>query len=380
MAVRIVLKCSKADADMLLDNGSTEIDQISIDDPGRAVYNSEAGNKEYNSHFRVAYIDPSKHREMLQQISDDTRKYADPKRPTRILLSNIEDNSYSVFNQFTKYAEEQCDVPGRLYVGEPLTIENNLHMDITRSRYANMLIIGSESETARSIFTFTILSLAINYWVSHGKKHPSEPFIYLLNYKPLRDSFFADMPELMAKELLTKYIINVPVADYDAVNKTVSELYGFTDEKTEISDDSDKYLMIFGYQRAEELKSNEKEEKETDILSIMSSQTKKSSLSMREMMETILTEGAQKGIHVILWQDDFKSMDEANRKMMTYFYHKIAFSMPKEDYSKFVGLNDISQLGENTAVYSSRTDDMMNFRPYQAPDKEWISSICNKLQ
>ena len=91
MAVRIVLKCSKADANLLLDNGSSEIDQISIDDPGRAVYNSEAGNKEFNSHFRVAYIDPSKHRGMLQEISDSTRKFADPKQPTRILLSNIED-------------------------------------------------------------------------------------------------------------------------------------------------------------------------------------------------------------------------------------------------------------------------------------------------
>lgn len=33
MAVRIVLKCSKSDANLLLDNGSAEIDQISIDDP-----------------------------------------------------------------------------------------------------------------------------------------------------------------------------------------------------------------------------------------------------------------------------------------------------------------------------------------------------------
>ena len=89
--MRIVLKCSKADANLLLDNGSSEIDQISIDDPGRAVYNSEAGNKEYNSHFRVAYIDPSKHRGMLQEISDSTKEFADPKQPTRILLSNIED-------------------------------------------------------------------------------------------------------------------------------------------------------------------------------------------------------------------------------------------------------------------------------------------------
>lgn len=96
MAVRIVLKCSKADANLLLDNGSSEIDQISIDDPGRAVYNSEAGNKEYNSHFRVAYIDPTKHRGMLEDISDKTKEFADSKQPTRILLSNIEDNNLTI--------------------------------------------------------------------------------------------------------------------------------------------------------------------------------------------------------------------------------------------------------------------------------------------
>lgn len=380
MAVRIVLKCSKSDANMLLDNGSTEIDQISIDDPGRAVYNSEAGNKEYNSHFRVAYIEPSKHRGMLQEISDDTRKYADPDKPTRILLSNIEDNSYSIFNQFDNYTADRCNVLGRLYIGEPLTIENNLHMELVRNRYANMLIIGSESETARSMFAFTILSLAINYWVSHDKKHPSEPFIYLLNYKPLRDSFFEDIPKIMATELLTKYVVNVPIADYDAVRDVVSDFHSIAIGNNAPAADVDKYMMVFGYQRAEDLKSSEKEEKEDNILSMMSSQANAVSYSMKEMMETILTEGSQQGMHVIMWQDDFKSMDDANRKMITYFYHKIAYGMSKEDFSKFVGVNDISQLGENTAVYSSRTDDTMNFRPYQSPDKSWVASICEKLQ
>lgn len=380
MAVRIVLKCSKADANMLLDNGSTEIDQISIDDPGRAVYNSEAGNKEYNSHFRVAYIDPSKHRGMLQEISDDTQRYADADKPTRILLSNIEDNSYSIFNQFENYSEEHCKVPGRLYIGEPLTIENNLHMELVRARYANMLIIGSESETARSMFAFTILSLAINYWVSHGKNHPSEPFIYLLNYKPLRDSFFEDMPKDLATELLTKYVINVPVADYDAVKGTVAYFHSVATGNASSPEETDKYLMVFGYQRAEDLKSAEKEEKEDNILSMMSSQANAASYSMKEMIETILTEGSQHGMHVIMWQDDFRSMDDANRKLITYFYHKVAYGMSKEDFSKFVGVNDISQLGENTAVYSSRTDDTMNFRPYQSPDKSWVASICEKLQ
>lgn len=379
MAVRIVLKCSKSDANMLLDNGSSEIDQISIDDPGRAVYNSEAGNKEYNSHFRVAYIDPSIHRSMLQEISDDTRKYVNPDKPTRILLSNIEDNRYCIFNQFDNYSKDRCNVLGRLYIGEPLTIENNLHMELVRNRYANMLIIGPESETARSMFAFTILSLAINYWISHGKKYPSEPFIYLLNYKPLRDSFFEDIPKEMATELLTKYVTNVPIADYDVVRTTISNLHSVVIGDTPPVE-VDKYLMVFGYQRAEDLKSSEKEEKEENILSLMSSQAASSSYSMKEMMETILIDGSQRGVHVIMWQDDFKSMDDSNRKMITYFYHKIAYGMFKEDYSKFVGVNDVSQLGENTAVYSNRTDDNMNFRPYQSPDESWVASICEKLQ
>src|SRR5699024_9732386 len=121
-------------------NGSAEIDQISIDDPGRAVYNSEAGNKEYNSHFRVAYIAPEKHRGMLQEISDKTISYAD--KPTRILLSNIEDNKYSIFNQFATYEPNQCPVSGRLYIGEPLSVTNNMNMDLVRSDNANLLKIG----------------------------------------------------------------------------------------------------------------------------------------------------------------------------------------------------------------------------------------------
>lgn len=53
--------------------------------------------------------------------------------------------------------------------------------------------------------------------------------------------------------------------------------------------------------------------------------------------------------------------------------------MSKEDYSQFVGVNDISQLGENTAVYNNRIDDTRSFRPYQSPDKEWLETVCESL-
>ena len=100
---------------------------------------------------------------------------------------------------------------------------------------------------------------------------------------------------------------------------------------------------------------------------------------MKEMIEVILTMGAQNGIHSVFWQDDFKALDFADRKLITYFYQKIAFDMSKEDYSQFVGVNDISQLGENTAVYNNRIDDTRSFRPYQSPDKEWLETVCESL-
>lgn len=377
MAVRIVLKCSKADATMLLGDGSADVDQISIDDPGRAIYNSEAGNKEYNSHFRVAFIDPSKHREILEEVSRRTSPMA--KSQTRILLSSIEDNRYSIFNQFTNYHPADCAVPGRLHVGEPLSLVNNLHMDLNRTEYSNLLMIGSDTEKARSMFAFAMLSLGINHWVSHAQRPPQEQFIYFLNYKPLRDDYFIDAPGLVANDYLTKYVKNVPVNNRQQVKSIIEYLYEYASGARVDEANEDKYLMVFGYQRAEDLKSEEKNEEKQDILSMMSARPTSESRSMKEMLEIILTKGPQNGVHVIIWQDDFKALDIADRKFITYFYQRIAFDMGAEDYSQFVGISDGGQNGENSAIYSNRIDDTTSFRPYQTPDKTWIEYICANL-
>lgn len=377
MAVRIVLKCSKADATMLLGDGSSDVDQISIDDPGRAIYNSEAGNKEYNSHFRVAFIEPSKHRGILEKVSETTSKLSD--NETRILLSNIEDNKYSIFNQFSNYSASDCDVPGRLHIGEVLSVDNNLRMELTRTEYSNMLMIGSDSDKARSMFAFAMLSLAINYWVSHGKTSPDEPFIYFLNYKPLRHRYFIDAPALLAEKILTKYVKNIPVNSPSEIKSIIEDMYNRSNDANYGGSATSKYLMVFGYQRAEDLKSEEKAAEQQDILSMMSAKPKGPSRSAKEMVETILTQGSKNGVHAIFWQDDFKSLDIADRKLMTYFYQKIAFDMPKEDFSQFVGVNDVSQFSDNTAVYNNRIDDTQSFRPYQSPDRAWLEDICEKL-
>lgn len=379
MAVRIVLKCSKADANLLLDNGSSEIDQISIDDPGRAVYNSEAGNKEYNSHFRVAYIDPSKHRGMLQDISDKTKSFADPKQPTRILLSNIEDNKYSVFNQFRTYSAANYKTPGRLYIGEPLSVTNNMAMDFERKEYSNLLMIGSDTEKARSMFAFAILSLCINYWVIH-RKTPEKPFITLFNCKPLEDSYFKDTPQLLS-EYLPEFVNYIACGDMNEVQDILSEYYDDVESKGAVK--TDKYFFVFGYQRAEELKSEKKLSQSEDIdnlFNIMPSANNHPKLSPKEMFRQIVKSGAQAGIHTVIWQDSFVPLYQDNKDMMSFFNMKVAFDMSPEDFSRFVGANDVSLMSENNAIYYNRARDNQKFRPYQAPDEDWLKEISERLK
>lgn len=379
MAVRIVLKCSKADANLLLDNGSSEIDQISIDDPGRAVYNSEAGNKEYNSHFRVAYIDPSKHRGMLQDISDKTKSFADPKQPTRILLSNIEDNKYSVFNQFRTYSAANYKTPGRLYIGEPLSVTNNMTMDFERKEYSNLLMIGSDTEKARSMFAFAILSLCINYWVIH-RKTPEKPFITLFNCKPLEDSYFKDTPQLLS-EYLPEFVNYIACGDMNEVQDILSEYYDDVESKGAVK--TDKYFFVFGYQRAEELKSEKKLSQSEDIdnlFNIMPSANNHPKLSPKEMFRQIVKSGAQEGIHTVIWQDSFAPLYQDDKDMMSFFNMKVAFDMSPEDFSRFVSANDVSLMSENNAIYYNRARDNQKFRPYQAPDEDWLKEISERLK
>lgn len=380
MAVRIVLKCSKADANLLLDGGSTEIDQISIDDPGRAVYNSEAGNKEYNSHFRVAYIEPEKHRGMLQDISDSTKQFADAKQPTRILLSNIEDNNYSIFNQFVTLNANTYKTPGRLYIGEPLSVSNSMAMDFTRSEYSNLLMIGGDTEKARSMFAFSILSLCINYKIAH-QQAPEKPFIYLFNCKPLDDSYFKDTPKLLA-EFLPEYIQYVGCGDTNEIQSIVSQIYDDVSGGTG-DVDTDKYFFVFGYQRAEELKSEIQLSQSEDIdslFNIMPSSSSNSRLSLKEMFRTIVKDGAQKGVHTLIWQDSFNALYQDDKDIMSYFSMKIAFDMSPEEYSRFVSANDVSLMNENNAIYYNRARDNQKFRPYQSPDEDWLKNISDKLK
>lgn len=241
-------------------------------------------------------------------------------------------------------------------------------------------MIGGDTEKARSMFAFAIMSLCINYWIVN-RKAPETPFITLFNCKPLDDSYFKDTPKLLA-EFLPEYVRYVACGDIAEVQTIVSELYEVASGSAS-SGITDKYFFVFGYQRAEELKSETKLTQSEDIdtlFNIMPSGTNQPKLSPKEMFRIIVKDGAKKGVHTLLWQDSFNALYQDDKDMMSYFSMKVAFDMSPEEYSRFVSANDVSLMSENNAIYYNRARDNQKFRPYQAPDEEWLKTISEKLK
>lgn len=369
IAVRMVLKCSEADANMLLDNGASLVNQISINDAGRGVYNSEAGNNEYSNMFKAVYIRPDEHDDLLKRISE---KYSNfPDSHPRILLSNIEDNNFCVFNRFADKGFSLEDGE-QLFFGEPLVIDNRMKVAFSRSDCSNLMIVGANSENARNIFSFCLLSICIEYWLLHDKKPPALPIIYLMNFKPLKDSFFDDIPKIIAKEYLKNYIAYVNCSSAEEIRSVVETLYGET--KGINADLDDKYLFVFGYQRAEELKVTHG--KIDDLSGIGDIQN---SVSTNSMMKTIIEAGPSIGIHTCIWQDSYKALSTENNDMISYFHMRVALEMPAEDLNAFVLENDVNTANENNAIYYNKIDDNQRIRVYQTPSIEWVKELCEKL-
>ena len=146
--------------------------------------------------------------------------------------------------------------------------------------------------------------------------------------------------------------------------------------------DTDKYFFVFGYQRAEELKSETKLSQGDDIdslFNLMPSSANKPQLSPKEIFHLIVKDGAKRGVHAILWQDSYSALEQDDNNIMSYFNLKVAFDMSPEEFSRSVGANDISLMSENNAIYYNKARDNQKFRPYQAPDEDWLEDISAKL-
>lgn len=374
MSVRIALKCSSTDADMLLEDGGNIIKQIATDDPGKAIYNSEGGNKTVNTEFRVSYLQPDKHKALLREISSQTENQ--DSSSTRILLNNVEDNPNNIFNRFSKMNDVDKFKGHPLFLGETVSISNNMNIEFENEKASNLLLVGNDDEKARNMFAFSVLSLCISSWLKNGKKAPKQPIVYLMNFKPLEDSYFKDMLELEGT-LLNKYVRYSSFRDSD---KGIAELYEHLQSRN--GSEESEYLLVYGLQNANVLKNDSVAAQRQELMRglpsfLGGSEEQKSTY---QMFKDIMIYGPQSGVHSIIWHDNYTALDVSERTLVSYFDMRIGFNMSKDEYLQFVNENNSEALNDNNAIYYNRIRYNQRFRPYQAPDEDWMRKICGLLE
>ncbi|MGN0699779.1 MAG: hypothetical protein ACI4J8_02125, partial [Oscillospiraceae bacterium] len=268
-----------------------------------------------------------------------------------------------VFSKFNRFALPDYEDDNRqIIVGESLDMVGIMNISFTRTARSNLLMIGDNTDKARNLFFFAVLSFCIDNWLKNGKQPPKKPAVKLFNFKPLNDDYFIDTLAAAA-ELLPRYIEYIDCSSLEEITSAISDLYNTSGDENK----PDSYAAVFGYQRAEALKSTAK-------LSVGGQ-----SISLSEMFLDIMRNGSEKGVHTIMWQDKLNTIADNYADIISLFNMRIAFEMSKEALIAFIMEENTEAFDENSAIYFNSLFDNRKFRVYQSPRMDWIKFVCEKL-
>jgi len=251
------------------------------------------------------------------------------------------------------------------FVGEPVAIKDPTAVPFRRQAGANVLMVGQQEESAISIFSSMIASLAAQH-------KPDEAIFYLLDGTPA-DSRQFGMLERVLKTLPHKSHIVAWRDTPNAINDIATALKERQENDTQTGPAI--YLLLFGLQRYRLLR------KQEDDFSFSKSDEAEAPKPDKQFAE-ILSEGPAHGIHNILWSDTPVTIERTlDRSAMRQFDNRILFQMSASDSSNLIDSPLANRLGAHRALlYSEEQGTFEKFRPYEMPDEAWLELVAKSLK
>lgn len=355
IAVRIALKCPKEDAEILLGAGNDAIAQIEDNDAGSAVYLPAISTPKTNNKFRVGYISPEAHNEILKGIEEHYAKSGSKRWDTRVLVSDVADSRDSVFQEYLKRSHLIVD-PRKIHFGESLNIDRNLSILFEPRKNENMLLAGKDAQKAQNLLFFITLDLVMQKLKAIQDGHaPSQ--IYVFNFNDSEESSIQDKLQDMVM-LLPDYIEGA--TSYDALDR-LKEIYNLYQNKQ----NDVEYIWI--------ILSN------LGLASDFQNGLYSSNSQGFTMLDEILRNGPQKGIFTIAWHDDLTLFRQKFPNMIDSFKKRIAFNLSDEEALNFADVVKDPSINKNNAVFFEAGKGKQKFRPYSTPNSEWFNEMMDKL-
>jgi S-DNA-T family DNA segregation ATPase FtsK/SpoIIIE len=150
MAVRIAMQCSESDAALILSDDNTAARLITK--PGEAIYNDAGGLIEGNQPFQVAWLSPTRHREILRWVATRDQPQTNRLGPAVIFEGNRPCRwSDALADAALAQKTRSGDLVGLL--GESVAIGPPVAISLSPDAGRNVLVVASQPASTRVMLT-----------------------------------------------------------------------------------------------------------------------------------------------------------------------------------------------------------------------------------
>ncbi len=393
MVIRIALMCNEADAYLIMDQDNPAPRLLSR--PGEGIYNDAAGSIEGNSPFQTVWL-PEEVRDAYlakarERADKSSKQYPEPfvfegSAPADVrenyllnallrsapvpgaaaqkgkLLPGIPESQPK--SEVAAPEDGRTPAQARIWLGAPNSIKGPTDALFQRQSGSNLLIVGQNEETALTLVSVALVSLAAQYPKGTAR-------FLLLDSTP---------PGFPQREFLERVIRAIPHEITQVKPGDLAETMGglAQEMKTRSGDEpSDKapetFLLIHGLQNFKKLRME-------DEFGFSSGGSE--AVQPAAVLQNLISEGSASGFHVIATCDTYNNVNRfVGRKQMSGFEMRVLFQMSASDSASLIDAPDASTLGLHRALfYNDREGYLETFRPYALPGNDWIEEAARQLK
>ena len=399
--LRLAMQMDKSTAASVLAEGN--IDAIDLlEKPGKVIYNKDFGKKGHNEIGQVADVSLKERINALMHIQtialDRHYQRLEPlvlfngTRPTKLhhnrqiaQLSQL--SNWLSLRELNKQVIQEPDwlveeYPGVAWLGEAMRIGNHTKAIFRRRPRSNMIIVGDSEETVFGIIGGILISLV------HSYERQKAQFRIMDFSQESEDNYWAEM-SLNFRRFFSQYFPTIIgkrfpnsgqqiVRAEEILQTTYTEFERRKKLRTENPDEMNLGQSLYfvcavgGLNRAQNLRPVEGrrgDEPSADAQKII----------------TLASQGAELGIHTILWLDNMKTYSQLtgdNRAWLTHFDLRVALPMPADDSRSLLGETYAQNLPRLRAYFrdQSTTGDLEKFKPYAVPASQEMAVYSKRFQ
>lgn len=358
--VRIALPCSEADSRLILADDNKAARSLSL--PGEAIYNPMGGLVEGNNPFQVArFNEVTDLQKYLQMVSAMAREQQISATPI-VFEGNELARGEDCGPLKELIAAPDWPPPAKsvdLFLGEPIAILPPVAARMRRQSGSNLMILTREESEGIGMCVSALLSLLAQQRAGSSR--------FCIADFTTADSEWAEHVEKIARCFPGEITVVRRQRETATMFASIAKEVNLRGEKT--SGYGSIFLVLQGMHRIKSLRENMDDEDGHNSV---------------ELLQTILRDGPEVGVHVIVWADTLANATRGmSRKALGEFGLRVGTGMNTGDSMNFLDDLAASKLTKpHRAIFSDedRPGQLVTFRPYAMPPATWLEQTGQRLR